>query len=283
MSFSFWKMQACGNDFVVVDMRQKTIPIDSTLIKKLGDRHFGIGFDSLLVLYPAKNPDADALYRVFNADGTEAGQCGNGARCIAQFLFHQNNQAKKHFLLETINQPIALEVIDEHSVRCDLALPILNATQLPIKIVPQNNDELAYYSLEYKEKIIDFYGVSLGNPHAVIFVEDCDKAEVKTLGAFFNNHPAFPEGINVSFVQIQSEHAIKLRVYERGVGETLACGSAACASTIVSLLLDKVKNPVHVFLPGGMVDVNWAGLNKAVQITGPGEFVFKGIWDVTMS
>lgn len=276
MSFSFWKMQACGNDFVVIDMREKAIPLDTALIKKLSDRHFGIGFDSLLVLHPAKNAEADALYRVYNADGSEAGQCGNGARCIAQLLFHQSGKTKKHFRLDTINQAIALEVINEHSVRCDLALPSFAADQLPIKLTPQKNEKLAYYSLDYKGNAVNFYGVSLGNPHAVIFVEECDTVDVKTLGAFFNDHPAFPDGINVSFVQILDEQAIKLRVYERGVGETLACGSAACASALISLLLDKVKNSVQVLLPGGMVEVEWSDRNKPVTITGPGEFVFTG-------
>jgi len=278
MSFEFWKMQACGNDFVIIDARKTLFELSATFIKKLADRHFGIGFDSLLVLAPAKTPDAAALYRVFNADGSEAGQCGNGARCVAEFLFAESKQSQKNFILETIDQSIALEIVSKGMTRCALAIPNFNPALLPIKLEATVEKDFPAYSLQCNDNTITFYGVSLGNPHAVIFVDNLQEAPVKEIGAFFNKHEAFPQGINVSFVEPQDDHTIKVRVFERGVGETLACGSGACASALLCIMLGKATNPVQVFLPGGMVQVDWAGKNKPVSLIGPAKFVFTGTW-----
>lgn len=279
MNFQFWKMQSCGNDFVVIDTRKTPFELSGAFIKQLANRHFGIGFDSLLLLEPAKNPAATALYRVFNADGTEAGQCGNGARCIAQLLFQQSNEKQLHFTLETIDQSISLDIIRNGLIKANLAIPEFAADKLPIKLPAKLTNELATYEIDVNNHTMTFYGVSLGNPHVITFVDDLEEVAVTPIGIALNKNPAFPQGVNVSFVELDNEHSLKVRVYERGVGETLACGSAACASSLVAIKLQKAANPIQVFLPGGTVQVDWLDHTKPVSLTGSAEFVFKGIWD----
>jgi diaminopimelate epimerase len=271
-------MQACGNDFVVIDNRQHAkIKLVPEFIQLLADRHRGIGFDSLLTLSKPKDQKKAAFYQVFNADGSQAGQCGNGARCIAQFLFDESKKQKKHFTLETMKQPIQLEIIEPNLIKADLAIPEFGAEQQPINLPAKTEQGLTCYQLSVADQDITFYAVSLGNPHAVLLVEDLEQAPVDIIGKALNEHEAFPEGINVSFVEKENEHSIKVRVYERGVGETLACGSGACASALVSMKLNKATNPVQVFLPGGMVQVDWDGA-KPVSLTGPAQSVFVGTW-----
>lgn len=287
MGFQFWKMHACGNDFAIVDTRKIPVDFSPKFIQHLASRHFGIGFDSLLILSKPQDTSHAAFYRVFNADGSEAGQCGNGARCIAQLLYLESNQKQIHFSLETLEQVITLDVIRENLIRADLAIPSFKANDIPIKLSAQSINDMPFYEFELPQnQQIEFYGVWLGNPHAVILAPDLETAPVKLIGDALNHNPAFPAGINVSFVQIENEHSIKIRVFERGVGETMACGSGACASALVALKLGKVANPVQVFFMSPenssrekfAVEVQWTDEKQPVSLTGSAELVYKGTW-----
>lgn len=270
----FTKMQALGNDFVVIDGVKQTVNLSSSFIKETADRHFGIGFDQLLLIEPSKNPEADFYYRIFNADGSEVNQCGNGARCVALFVNTYDLSPKKNLVFQTHNSLIECHILENGWVRVNMGIP----EQTPSKIPFIANTSQIRYSLKVDSlnEHFEICPLSVGNPHCVLWLESFENLAIDTIGALLSKHPSFPEGTNVEFVKICDRQSITLRVFERGVGETLACGSAACASVVASQLVGLVDNTVEVSMPGGKLTVQWTGKNAPIWLTGPASFVFEG-------
>lgn len=274
MNLDFTKMQGLGNDFVVFDAIHQNINLSPAHIRQLADRHFGIGCDQVLLVEEAKGTQADFRYRIFNADGSEVEQCGNGARCFARFVREQGLTDKTEIPVLTASGLIVLKIEADNQVTVDMGEPILEPKRLPFTAMQQQiiyHLELAHYG-----QTIEFSAVSMGNPHAVIRVEDVDKADVSGMGAELESHSAFPQRVNVGFMQyINAEH-IRLRVYERGAGETLACGTGACAAVVAGRLQGLLATQVNVDLPGGQLNIHWEGTGTAVMMTGPATTVFTG-------
>ncbi len=272
MFLKFTKMHGCGNDFMVVDLVSQYVKLRPQLIRKWGDRHFGVGFDQFLVVEPPHNPEADFRYRIYNADGSEVEQCGNGARCFARFVRDKNLSTKDRLLVETKAGEIVLEIVDRNRVRVDMGVPELEPSRIPFAAEQRSVD----YELAVAGEQLDVSAVSMGNPHVVTIVEDIDQAPVATLGPALEQHERFPNHVNAGFMQIQSPAEIRLRVYERGAGETLACGTGACAAVVAGRLRGLLDEEVEVHLRGGTVTIHWPGEGQAVTITGPCTKVFEG-------
>ncbi|MFT3742237.1 MAG: diaminopimelate epimerase [Gammaproteobacteria bacterium] len=256
-------MQALGNDFVVVDALKAPISLDPALIQRMADRHLGIGFDQLLLIEPASEPDCDVRYRIFNADASEVSQCGNGARCVGDYLWKNGIRDKDTLVLAT--QARRLTVKRHHDkIQVNMGVPLWNPTEIPF--IPDAFDEP------------HLGAVNLGNPHLVIVVPDVDTAPVQPLGQALQNHPAFPQQVNVGFMQILDRQHIRLRVYERGAGETLACGSGACAAVVVGHQAGLLAEAVEVALPGGNLQIHWAGEGEPVWMIGGAQRIFEGIF-----
>ena len=253
-------MQALGNDFMVIDAVRQPINLTTALIKKWGARRSGIGFDQLLLLAPATHPKADFTYRIFNADGTEVEQCGNGARCVARFAVEQRLSTKTQLCLQTQHALLTTELMTADWVKVGLGVPKLETKSTLI---------------ELDDQAIEIGVLSLGNPHAIIQVEDVTTAAVAEIGAKIAVHHRFPTGINVGFMQIVNPQQIKLRVWERGVGETPACGSGASAAVVFGQQIDKLEVTVDVDLPGGKLQVTHSP-QQSVYLSGPAEYVFAG-------
>lgn len=251
-------MQALGNDFVLIETITQTFPITPEFIKKIADRHFGIGCDQVLLLGLSDNPDADFEYTIYNSDGSLAKQCGNGARCVGLFIKEENLSDDNKITLAT----------QDHLTRVDIS----NAKKISVEIGVPVFDEV-------KSKELGSGVLSVGNPHLIICVPDVTQADVDSVGKKYNaKHPLFPEGVNVSFCQVISKQHVKLRVYERGVGETLACGSAACATMAFLRHSNLINDTVKIDLPGGELTVSWTGLDKPVTLMGNAKNVFTGIY-----
>ena len=263
----FTKMQSLGNDFVVIESLDKLFSLSPEKIRRMSDRHLGIGFDQLLVL--EKSNTADFNYRIFNADGGEVEQCGNGARCVAKYIIDNKLSDKTEILLATHHGELTVR-ISQNEFSVDLGIPKFSAKEIPLTLKQQ-----ASYQLNFNHKPIEFQVVNLGNPHAVIIVDDVKSAAVQPIGAWLSRHDVFPQGANVSFMCVSKDH-IKLRVYERGVGETLACGSGAAAAAVVAINSGQVKQNVKVTLPGGHLNIQWLGDKTPVWLTGPAQQVFVG-------
>lgn len=272
MEISFTKMHGLGNDFVVVDSFEKPFQLTPEQIRHLGDRHFGIGFDQMLVVGPAQNGAADVSYRIYNNDGGEVSQCGNGARCIAMWLFERGRVRKDEITAETREGILKLYRQADGQVRVNMGIPRLEPAEIPLKA----ERRAARYSLTVDQREITFSAVSMGNPHAVLEVDNTESAPVTELGPKIQQQPMFPEGVNVGFMQIAGERRIRLRVYERGAGETLACGSGACAAVVAGRLAGKLAEQVDVDLNGGRLLVSWRGEGEPVWVTGPAAFVYEG-------
>ena len=270
----FTKMQALGNDFIVIDGTSQTVRLTPEHIRKLADRHLGVGCDQLLLIEPPKNPKTDFYYRIFNADGTEVAQCGNGARCAALFVKERKLTKKKEIIFETHQRVIVCYTMGSNSVRVNMGEP----EQTPSKIPFLTDVQKIVYTLRVDTLDSEFEvcPLSIGNPHCVIWVKELEQLDVKHIGGLVTNHPCFPEKTNVDFTQILDRNTIALRVFERGVGETRACGSAACAAMVASKLLHLVDDHVTVLMIGGKLTVEWAGNDLPVWLTGPAEFVFSG-------
>ena len=272
MAFYFTKMHGLGNDFVLIDGVTQDIILTSEQIIKISDRNVGIGCDQLLIVAPPKSPNMDFMYRIFNSDGSEVEQCGNGARCVAHFLHYKNLTNKKNITIETKARPLSLKILKDGDVVVDMGYPNFNP-----KDVPFNSNKVSVeYELPIAKNNVKFSVVSLGNPHAVIFVKDINNVDVNEIGSQLSCHFSFPKGCNVGFAQVLDRKRIKLRVYERGVGETKACGSGACAAMVLAKQQGVVDSQVQVQLTGGDLSVEWLGDTFSVFMQGSATWVYDG-------
>ncbi|WP_341504222.1 diaminopimelate epimerase [Gallaecimonas sp. GXIMD4217] len=268
----FSKMQGLGNDFMVIDNVTQNVFLSTEQIQKLADRHFGIGFDQLLMVEPPYDPDLDFHYRIFNADGTEVEQCGNGARCFARFVRLKGLTNRHKVRVSTRNGKMTLKMEKSGLVNVNMGVPVFTPTEVPFRA---QKEEKTYILREGEQTV--FCGVvSMGNPHCVIEVDNLDQAPVEQLGPLLGQSERFPDGVNVGFMEILSRDHIRLRVFERGSGETLACGSGACAAAVIGQYQDKLGNKVQVDLPGGSLHIHWQGPDQPVYMSGPAEHVFDG-------
>ncbi|MBR9729609.1 diaminopimelate epimerase [Shewanella intestini] len=268
----FTKMHGLGNDFMVVDGVTQNVFFSPEQVRRLADRNFGIGFDQLLLVEPPYDPDLDFHYRIFNADGSEVEQCGNGARCFARFVRNKGLIQKHKIRVSTSSGKITLKIERDGKVTVNMGVPITEPSAIPFKAKKM---EKTYLLLTPKQTYL-CGAVSMGNPHCVVEVDDIDNAHVEEDGALITRHERFPKGVNVGFMQIIDSGHIKLRVYERGAGETLACGTGACAAAVVGQLQGKLAQQVKVDLPGGQLTINWEGEGKPLWMTGPAEHVYDG-------
>ncbi|WP_045770527.1 diaminopimelate epimerase [Xanthomonas albilineans] len=271
----FTKMQGAGNDFVVLDLRDGSSPPDAALAVRLADRHFGIGCDQILTIEPARNAAALASYRIWNTDGSAAGQCGNGARCVAAWLVRDGSASGDRFVIESPAGAHRIERCDDDQFAVAMGVPRFAPEDVPLIGFPDALDE---YLLPMHGESVRFGAVSMGNPHAVLEVGLVDAAPVERLGPLLQQHASFPDSVNVGFVQVIDRDRLRLRVYERGVGETLACGSGACAAAAVLMQRGRVDRDVRVVLPGGELRVQWPHAAAPLVMSGPAAFVFDGEW-----
>ena len=271
MLLQFSKMHGLGNDFVVVDNVTQNLYVNPEQIKQWANRHTGIGFDQLLLVEPPYDPDLDFHYRIFNADGSEVAQCGNGARCFAKFVRLKGLTNKNHLKVSTKAGKLVLHLEKDGQVTVEMGLPQFEPASVPFKA--QKAEQT--YVLRANEETVLCGVMGLGNPHCVIEVDDVDTAPVNRLGTLIAAHERFPESVNVGFMQIVDRDNIRLRVHERGVGETQACGSGACAAAVIGMQQEKLNNQVTVELPGGKLVIRWLP-EQQVKMTGPAELIFDG-------
>lgn len=272
MSLNFTKMHGLGNDFVVIDAIHQQVSLTPEQVRFLADRRFGIGCDQLLLVERASQPAVDFRYRIFNADGGEVQQCGNGARCFARFVRDKGLTRKDVIAVETAAGNITLYIEPSGEVRVNMGRPRFAPAALPF-LAEREEDR---YPIEVNNIAHTIGAVSMGNPHAVLQVSDIDSAPVATLGPQLESHARFPERVNVGFMQVVSRDHIRLRVYERGAGETLACGTGACAAVAVGIRWKLLDETVAVELPGGRLTIRWAGGDAPLWMTGPATHVFEG-------
>ena len=271
MKLAFTKMHGLGNDFMIVNGMTQSFDLSREEIRKIADRHIGVGFDQLLLLEKKRNSDSDFHYRIFNADGNEVAQCGNGARCLCQYIVDKKLSEKTEMILETKNRKLIGKILSDGFVSVSLGMPSFDPDSLPFVTAQQQKR----YILDVKGEEIVFNIVSMGNPHAVIIVPDVETAPVEAIGKFLQTHPAFPAGVNVGFMQILSPARIALRVYERGAGETLACGSGSAAAAVIGCRYHQLARNVAVNLQGGELFVDWQE-DETVWLTGETTTVFEG-------
>ena len=278
MLIEFTKMHGLGNDFMVIDLVTQRLDLTKDLVQLLGDRHLGIGFDQMLVVEPPMRPDVDFSYRIFNTDGTEVEQCGNGARCFARFVQARKLSFKQRLRVETASGIISLTTDRYGWVDVDMGKPKFEPDEIPFS--PRATTKIQNtYHLDVNGTPVQLYVANMGNPHAVIKVDDVLDAEVETLGKAIESHPAFPDRVNVGFMQVMNQRHIRLRVYERGVGETQACGTGACAAVAVGIRegwLDEGEE-VRAQLYGGSMIIKWQP-GYSVTMTGPTAFVYEGVF-----
>jgi diaminopimelate epimerase len=272
MELQFTKMHGLGNDFVVVDGVRQQVTLDAANIRCLADRRFGIGCDQILLVEAPRDADTDFYYRIFNADGSEVEQCGNGARCFARFVRDHGLSAKDVIDVGTKAGPIRLFLKADRQVRVNMGPPVLAPARIPFRA----EAEAGLYPLEAAGRRLAVGVVSMGNPHAVLQVESVDTAPVAELGPVIERHPCFPSRVNVGFMEVQGRDRIRLRVFERGAGETLACGTGACAAVVSGRIQGLLDPRVRVSLPGGDLVIEWTEPGHPVWMTGPAERVFEG-------
>lgn len=272
MRLSFTKMHGTGNDFVVIDATRARFSPSPGLLRRLTDRRLGVGCDQVLVVEAASSADIDFDYRIFNADGSEVGQCGNGSRCLAQFVAESGLSSKPRLRVRTSTAVLELERLSAGQVKVNMGVPRLEPVDIPFKAPGRK----LRYTLELEGQTIAFGAVSMGNPHLVTRVADVDQAPVGRLGPQLESHPAFPQRVNVGFMQLLSRDRMRLRVFERGAGETLACGSGACAAVVVGRLWEELDRDVIVEVRGGELSIEWQGEGHPVWMTGPAATVFRG-------
>jgi diaminopimelate epimerase len=277
MNLKFTKMQGAGNDFVVIDSFTSTVTLNSAQIKKIANRNFGVGCDQLLLVEKATQEGVDFRYRIFNADGGEVEQCGNGARCFVRFVVEKGLTSKKEIKVETASGIITLTLRDNQQVTVNMGAPHFEPKNIPF--VAQTRENL--YALEVNthrdfNDTIPISAVSMGNPHAVTIVDNVETANVAELGPLIEAHIRFPQRVNAGFMQVINTHEINLRVYERGSGETLSCGTGACAAVVSGIQLGLLKSPVLVNTRGGKLNIEWLGEDNPVMMTGAAEIVFEG-------
>ena len=272
MLLRFTKMHGLGNDFVVLDLITQSVRLDAQLIRFLADRHRGIGCDQLLVVEPPTDPEMDFLYRIYNQDGSEAQQCGNGARCVAKFILDRRLSAKRRLRVQTLGGPISMSCGKGNVVTVSMGIPRLAPQEIPFAAARQ----ATVYTLEACGQPVEISAVSMGNPHAVLVVDEVETAPVATLGPVLEQHPDFPERTNVGFMQVLDRGEVRLRVFERGAGETMACGSGACAAVVAGRIRGLLDERVRVHLPGGFLQIEWRGEGDPLMMTGPATTVFEG-------
>ena len=269
---AFSKMHGLGNDFVMIDAVRQDIRLSADQVRWLADRHFGVGCDQLLVIEPAQAAGVDFRYRIFNADGGEVEQCGNGARCFARFVFEQGLSDKREIRVETQKGIITPRLEDDGNVTVDMGVPVLKPADVPFV----SDSDAWVQPLDVAGTTVAITAVSMGNPHAVQVVADVDTAPVAEQGPQIEHHPRFPARVNAGFLQVVDEHNVRLRVFERGAGETLACGTGACAAVVAGILRGLVASPVRVATRGGELTIAWGGVGTPVMMTGPAVTVFTG-------
>jgi len=276
MRVRFTKMQGLGNDFVIIDAISQRVDINPNTARQLADRRFGVGCDQVLVVMPPQEPDSDFRYRIFNSDGTEVEMCGNGARCFAKFVRDCKLTGKSAIIVETLAGKIRLLIRSNSDITVDMGVPLLEPAAIPVLAKVR----ALTYSLPLADQTLTISAVSMGNPHAVVIVDNVTDAPVAKFGPEIEAHPMFPQRINAGFMAIVSRNEINLRVFERGAGETLACGSGACAAVVVGRLNNLLDSTVTVNLPGGSLTIEWPGEGHAVMMTGPVGTVFTGQIDI---
>ena len=272
MKLKFSKMHGLGNDFVVLDGVRQPLALTPEQLRYLGDRHFGVGCDQILLVERASQPDVDFRYRIFNADGGEVEQCGNGARCFVRFVHEQGLTDKREIRVETMKGLITLRLEGDGNVTVDMGKPRFSPAEIPFL----HDDDVVIYNLDVADETLEISVVSMGNPHAVQVVDCVDQAPVGEHGPLIESHARFPQRVNAGFMQVVEPHAIRLRVYERGAGETLACGTGACAAVVAGIRRGLLESPVRVTTRGGDLTIAWGGEGRPVMMTGPAVTVFSG-------
>jgi diaminopimelate epimerase len=272
MKLRFTKMHGLGNDFVVFDGVSQTVALTPEQCRRIADRHFGVGCDQILLVEKPTRDDVDFRYRIFNADGGEVEQCGNGARCFVRFVHDKGLTAKSAIRVETASGVIEPRLLDNGLVTVDMGAPRFAPAEIPFAA----EAEALTYPLKVGQHVIEIAALSMGNPHAVLKVNDLDSAPVDILGAAIESHQRFPQRVNAGFMQVLTPHDIRLRVYERGAGETLACGTGACAAAVAGIRQGWLQSPVSVHTKGGDLVIAWAGKGQPVLMTGPAVTVFEG-------
>ncbi len=273
MKLKFSKMHGLGNDFVVLDGVRQQVSLSTEQIRALGDRHMGVGFDQMLLVEPAQTPGADFRYRIFNADGSEVEQCGNGARCFVRFVHDQGLTDKSAIVVETKRGIIHPRLEADGLVTVDMGQPRFVPDEIPF--VSETDAPEQPLTLPDGTTLV-IGAVSMGNPHAVTLVEDIETAPVPVQGPQIESHVRFPQRVNAGFMQVLDRHNIRLRVYERGAGETFACGTGACAAVVSGIRRGLLDSPVRVQTRGGDLNIAWAGMGQSVIMTGPAVTVFTG-------
>jgi len=272
MAVVFHKMHGAGNDFVLLDLRHQKFELDPRSAAIIADRRTGIGCDQILVLREALAAENSARYEIWNSDGSPAGQCGNGARCIGLYLGMNEDIGDGVFTLESPSGEIGMKACSDGEFEVEMGVPDFEPARVPISRSPDGGK----YMLESPWGLLELGAVSMGNPHALLLSDDIGDSSIEEKGAFISSHEAFPEGCNAGFAQIENRGRIRLRVHERGAGETPACGSGACAAVAILRRWDRVDEKVDVLLPGGHLVIMWHGIRQALKMKGPAEYVFKG-------
>ncbi|CAM5281071.1 diaminopimelate epimerase [Thauera mechernichensis] len=271
MKLRFTKMHGLGNDFVVIDATREPVELTPARVRAIADRHLGVGCDQLLVVEPATRPDVDFRYRIFNADGGEVEQCGNGARCFVRFVHDKGLTSKREIRVETRSGVIAPRLRDDGLVTVDMGVPQFAPDKIPFV----SESDAFVQPLEVGDRTVAITAVSMGNPHAVQVVADVDTAPVAELGALIERHERFPARVNAGFLEVVDPGHARLRVFERGAGETLACGTGACAAVVAGIGRGLLVSPVKVETRGGELEIAWAGPGSPVLMTGPAVSVFE--------
>jgi diaminopimelate epimerase len=273
MKFKFSKMHGLGNDFLVIDGVRQSIKLSSQQISNLSNRHTGVGFDQCLVVEPSKMEGVDFFYRIYNANGEEVGQCGNGARCLARFVHHHGLTDKKTISVMTKTTKMQLSIQDDDTVTVNMGKPKLSPESIPILMQEQKE---SYPVLLDTNEECNVHAINVGNPHVILLMDNPTDNDVDTIGKNISNHPLFPQQTNVGFMSIVDLNHIKLRVYERGCGETMACGSGACAAAASARLYHNLDAEITVTQPGGNLKVVWPDINESIYLNGPAVFVYEG-------
>ena len=280
MELAFTKMQGAGNDFVVIDATRTPLTLDADALRRLGDRRFGVGADQVLVIERSSAPGIDFRYRIFNgASGDEVEHCGNGARCLARYVGDKGLTEKRLIRVETVNNVLELELQGDGRVRVDMNAPVFELARVPFDAAGLSARTLggfALWPLDLGDQFVEVAVLSMGNPHAVQLVHDLGSAPVATLGPAVESHPRFERKVNAGFMQVIDRRQVRLRVFERDAGETLACGTGACAAVVAGIRLGLLDARVDVHTRGGLLTIEWAGDAQPVFMTGPADTVFEG-------
>ena len=271
MFLKFTKMHGTGNDFVVIDGVRQHISLSPEQLRLLADRHFGVGCDQILLVEKSRHEEADFRYRIFNADGGEVEQCGNGARCFVRFVHDQKLTSKREIVVETGSGLISPRLEDDGRVTVNMGAPVFDPERIPFAGLGAASEPL-----EVAGETLEISALSMGNPHAVQVVADVEHTPVEKLGPLIEQHPRFPKRVNAGFMQVKDRSHIRLRVYERGSGETLSCGTGACAAVVTGIRRDLLDSPVSVATRGGLLTIAWNGDGTPVLMTGPAITVFEG-------